>query len=55
MEHLHVPDYQAEIDASFAQGSIGKAKGSGYFQEFAEMTENATEDSEVCKPWKYMS
>ena len=23
MERLHVPDYQAEIDASFAQGSIG--------------------------------
>ena len=27
MEHLHVPDYQAEIDASFAQGSIGRAFG----------------------------
>ena len=26
MERLHVPDYQAEIDASFAQGSIGRAK-----------------------------
>ena len=26
MEHLHIPDYQAEIDASFAQGSIGRAE-----------------------------
>ena len=41
MEHLHVPDYQAEIDASFAQGSIGKAKEAATSQEFAEMTQNA--------------
>ena len=41
MEHLHVPDYQAEIDASFAQGSIGKAKAAATSQEFADMTQNA--------------
>ena len=41
MEHLHVPDYQAEIDASFAQGSIGRAKEAATSQEFAEMTQNA--------------
>ena len=41
MEHLHVPDYQAEIDASYAQGSIGKAKEAATSQEFADMTANA--------------
>ena len=41
MEHLHVPDYQAEIDASFAQGSIGRAKEAATSREFAEMTQNA--------------
>ena len=41
MERLHVPDYQAEIDASFAQGSIGRAKEAATSQEFAEMTQNA--------------
>ena len=38
MEHLQVPDYQAEIDASYAQGSIGKAKEAATSQEFADMT-----------------
>ena len=41
MEHLHIPDYQAEIDASYAQGSIGKAKKAATSQEFAEITNNA--------------
>ena len=41
MEHLHVPDYQAEIDAAFAQGSIVRAKEAATSQEFAEMTQNA--------------
>ena len=41
MEHLHIPDYQAEIDASFAQGSIGRAEEAATSQEFAEMTQNA--------------
>ena len=41
MERLHVPDYQAEIDASFAQGSIGRAEEAATSQEFAEMTQNA--------------
>lgn len=41
MEHLHIPDYQAEIDVSFAQGSIGKAKEAATSQEFAEMTQSA--------------
>ena len=38
---IWLPDYQAEIDASFAQGSIGKAKEAATSQEFAEMTQNA--------------
>ena len=41
MEHLHIPDYQAEVDASFAQGSIGKAKEAATSQEFADMTQNS--------------
>ena len=41
MEHLHIPDYQAEIDASYAHGSIGRAKQVATSQEFADMTQNA--------------
>ena len=41
MEHMHIPDYQAEIDATFAQGSIGKAKEAAASQEFSDLTENA--------------
>lgn len=41
MERLHVPDYQAEIDASYAQGSIGKAKEAATSEEFSVMTHNA--------------
>ena len=41
MERLHVPDYQAEIDASFAQGSIGKAKEAATSEEFSNITQNA--------------
>ena len=41
MEHLHIPDYQAEIDASFAHGSIGKAKDAATSQEFADITQKA--------------
>lgn len=41
MERLQVPDYQAEIDVSFAQGSIGRAKDVATSEEFANMTANA--------------
>ena len=41
MENLHVPDYQAEVDASIAQGSIGRAKEAATSEEFADMTQNA--------------
>ncbi len=41
MERLHVPDYQAEIDASFAQGSIGIAKEAATSEEFSNITRNA--------------
>lgn len=41
MEHLHIPDYQADIDTSFAHGSIGKAKEVATSQEFSEITEKA--------------
>lgn len=41
MERLHIPDYQAEMDASFAQGSIGKAKAVATSEDFSNMTQNA--------------
>ena len=39
MEQLHVPDYQADICAAFAQGNMGKAimlANSDYFNEIKE-------------------
>lgn len=36
-----LPDYQAQIDAAFAQGNIGKAKQIAESTEFAEMAERA--------------
>ena len=39
MERMHIPDYQAEVQA--AQGNIGKAKKTAESREFAEMTANA--------------
>jgi DNA polymerase-3 subunit delta' len=41
MEHLQIPDYQAEMDASFAQGSIGKAKDAATSEEFSSITASA--------------
>lgn len=40
MNQLHVPDYQAEIEASFAQGNIGRAKHLAESTDFMEMTED---------------
>lgn len=41
MDRMHIPDYQAEVNASFAQGNIGKAQMASASAEFAELTENA--------------
>ena len=41
MEHLHIPDYEAAVDTSFAQGNIGRAKDAASSQEFSEMNEQA--------------
>ena len=41
MERLQIPDYQAEVVASFAQGSIGKAKEAATSEVFATMTQKA--------------
>ncbi|MDO4621373.1 MAG: DNA polymerase III subunit delta' [Eubacteriales bacterium] len=41
MQHMHVPDYQAEIDAAFAQGNVGRAKRIAESAEFTEMVESA--------------
>jgi DNA polymerase-3 subunit delta' len=41
MERLQIPDYQAEMDASFAQGSIGKAKEAATSEEFAAISSSA--------------
>ena len=40
ISQLHVPDYQAEIEASFAQGNIGRAKHLAESTDFMEMTED---------------
>ncbi|MDY2936888.1 MAG: DNA polymerase III subunit delta' [Fusicatenibacter sp.] len=41
MERMHIPDYQAEVDASLAQGNIGKAERIAGSPEYAEVMENA--------------
>ena len=41
MEHLHVPDYRADIDVSFAHGSVGRAKAAATSQEFTDLTQHA--------------
>ena len=41
MEHLHIPDYQAQIDASLAQGSIGKAQDAAQSADFARVSQAA--------------
>lgn len=41
MEKLHLPDYQAQMDASFSQGNIGKAKQMAESEEFGNLTEQA--------------
>lgn len=43
MENLHVADYQAEVDASFAQGNIGKAEAAAKSAEFETITGNAVQ------------
>ena len=41
MDRMNIPDYQAEVQASFAQGNVGKAKQMANSAEFTELTENA--------------
>lgn len=41
VDRLHIPEYDADIQASFAQGNIGKAQQMATSEEFAQMTENA--------------
>ncbi|MBR2765455.1 MAG: DNA polymerase III subunit delta' [Blautia sp.] len=41
MEHLHIPDYEAEMDASIAQGSVGKAQEAATSSRFQEITQSA--------------
>ena len=41
MEHLHIPDYQADISAAFAQGIVGKAVKLASSDEFNELKESA--------------
>ena len=41
MDRMHIPDYQAEVQASFAQGNVGKAQQMANSTEFTELTENA--------------
>ena len=41
MSNMHVPDYRAEILASFAQGNVGKAIQAAESPDFAKITEDA--------------
>lgn len=41
MQNLHVPDYQAEIEASYAQGNVGKAIRAAESPDFMRMTQSA--------------
>lgn len=41
VDRLHIPENDADIQASFAQGNIGKAQQMATSEEFAQMTENA--------------
>ena len=42
MEELHVPDYQADVCAQFAQGNLGKAIKLASSEEFNEMKSHMT-------------
>ena len=41
MEKMNLPDYQAQMDAAFSQGNIGKAKQMAESDDFNLMTEQA--------------
>ena len=41
MDRIQIPDYQAEVDAAFAQGNIGKAERAATSAEFSELMKNA--------------
>lgn len=41
MERLHIPDYEADINVSLAQGNVGKAEKYAVSEEFSELTESA--------------
>ena len=41
MKRMHIPDYEAEITAAFAQGNIGRAEAAASGDSFSKMTENA--------------
>lgn len=41
MHRLHIPDYLAEVSASFSQGNIGKAARSATSEEFSQLLGNA--------------
>lgn len=41
IDTCHLPDYQAEMDAAFAQGSVGKAQKIATSEEFARVRERA--------------
>lgn len=41
MERLHIPDYQADVDAALAQGNIGKAEKIATSKDYGKLSENA--------------
>ena len=54
MEHLHLPDYEAELDASFGHGSVGRAIEAAQSESFREISHSAVQilkkisDVDVC-------
>ena len=40
IDHLHIPDDQASLDTSYAQGNIGKAEKAATSEDFQEMTQD---------------
>jgi DNA polymerase-3 subunit delta' len=64
IQNMHVPDYQAEIEASYAQGNIGRAIRAAESPEFIQIVQNAVrlmkssqnmDTAEMIEAMKFMS
>ena len=64
IQNMHVPDYQAEIEASYAQGNIGRAIRAAESSEFIQIVQGAVrlmkssqnmDTAEMIEAMKFMS